>query len=53
MTKTKIWVTIIGASLVAGLGTATSFYPSIGGVLAAASALVTAIVGYINGSDKI
>jgi len=52
MTKKKIWVTIIGTGLVASLSTAAVYFPDYKIVLIAATTLISAIIGVVNGADN-
>lgn len=49
MSKGAIITTIIGSALTAGLATSVNFFPQYSLILVAASGLVTAIVGTVNG----
>jgi membrane associated rhomboid family serine protease len=52
MSKRKIWVTIIGTGIVASLGAAITFFPQYQIILVAASGLVSAVIGIVNGMDN-
>ena len=50
--KTVAWISIIGAGLAAGCGTAIRFFPDLTGILAAVGTLIGAIVAYITTKNK-
>ena len=50
--KIVTWVSIIGASVVAGLTTAINFFPDFTAVLTAGAGLVGAVVAFIATRNK-
>ena len=52
MTSKKILVAIIGGAIVGGITAAVPFFPAYNAVFVASTALVTAVVALVNGSDN-
>ncbi len=52
MSTKKIVVGIIGAMLVAGCTASAGYFPNLTGILTTGSALIVAVISYINGMDN-
>lgn len=52
MNKLKIWITIIVATLTAGLGTAIGFFPEQKILLSGILTIITAVGTYLNGANN-
>ena len=52
MKTSGIVVAIVGAMAVAGLTTASSFWPTLNGIFSASSALVVAVITYVTNKKE-
>ena len=53
MSTSKIIATIVGAMVVAGLTSSSAFWPDLSGIFSAGSALVVAVVAYVNSKEVV
>ena len=51
MSTRKIVTGIVGAMLVAGCTAAAGYFPQFVGILTASSALIVAVISYVNGAE--
>ena len=52
MNKTKTWVAIIGAGVVASLGVAIGYFPELKALISSISGVIVAVIGFVNGSNN-